>query len=223
MFHHFPDEPAVGDDCLVRSTDLTYSDEDDPADATGPVYTFLRAVTQSGYRRDGDGYRASAACRRSSSSTAGRSCRTRCTRSTPTASRTCPSAWTARRYQWVDLDGEGVPGILTEQAGAWFYKRNLSPVGERDGRARARWQRGRSRGRALAGLAGGRAQFMDLAGDGQPDLVRHGRAGAPGFYEHDDGEGWEPFRPFASLPRARPRATRTCGSSTSTATATPTC
>ena len=31
-------------------------------------------------------------------------------------------------YQWVDLDGEGVSGILTEQAGAWFYKRNLSPV-----------------------------------------------------------------------------------------------
>jgi hypothetical protein len=23
-------------------------------------------------------------------------------------------------YQWVDLDGEGVSGILTEQADAWF-------------------------------------------------------------------------------------------------------
>ena len=31
-------------------------------------------------------------------------------------------------YQWTDLHGEGIPGILTEQAGAWFYKRNLSPI-----------------------------------------------------------------------------------------------
>ena len=28
-------------------------------------------------------------------------------------------------YQFVDLDGEGVSGILTEQADAWFYKSNL--------------------------------------------------------------------------------------------------
>ena len=43
----------------------------------------------------------------------------------PRAWRTCPSASTGRRYQWVDLDGEGISGILTEQAGAWFYKPNL--------------------------------------------------------------------------------------------------
>jgi hypothetical protein len=24
-------------------------------------------------------------------------------------------------YRWVDLDGEGLPGILTEQGEAWFY------------------------------------------------------------------------------------------------------
>ena len=32
------------------------------------------------------------------------------------------------QYQWVDLDGEGISGILIEQAGAWFYKRNISPI-----------------------------------------------------------------------------------------------
>ncbi len=31
-------------------------------------------------------------------------------------------------YRWTDLHGEGIPGILTEQAGAWFYKRNWSPI-----------------------------------------------------------------------------------------------
>src|SRR6185295_15934416 len=34
-------------------------------------------------------------------------------------------------YQWTDLHGEGIPGILTEQASSWFYKRNLSPIAER--------------------------------------------------------------------------------------------
>ena len=28
MFHHFPDELGVGHDCLVRSTDFTYSYEE---------------------------------------------------------------------------------------------------------------------------------------------------------------------------------------------------
>ena len=56
MFHHFPGEEGVGSDCLVRSTDLTYSHEQNPTDARNPVYTFLTAVTQTGYKRDGAGY-----------------------------------------------------------------------------------------------------------------------------------------------------------------------
>ncbi len=55
MFHHFPDEPGVGNDCLVASTDFTYSDELNPGDKDKPVYTFLRTVARSGYRRTGSG------------------------------------------------------------------------------------------------------------------------------------------------------------------------
>ncbi len=61
---------------------------------------------------------------------------------------------------------------------------------------------------------------MDLAGDGQPDLVLLDGP-TPGLYEHEDDEGWQPFRPFRPA-RARTAATRTCASSTWTATATPT-
>ena len=28
-------------------------------------------------------------------------------------------------YSWIDLDGEGNSGILSEQAGSWLYKHNL--------------------------------------------------------------------------------------------------
>ena len=85
--------------------------------------------------------------------------------------------------------------MLTEQAGAWFYKRNLSPI-ER-ARRRIRADRTRRQPDPTSALAGGQAQFMDLAGDGQPDLVVLDGP-TPGFYEHDDDEGWGPFRPFAS-------------------------
>ena len=44
MFHHFPREPGVGCDCLVRSTDFGY--------ATSPIASFLTSVTQRGYRRN---------------------------------------------------------------------------------------------------------------------------------------------------------------------------
>ncbi len=43
-------------------------------------------------------------------------------------------------------------------------------------------------------------QFLDLAGDGQVDLVDFAGA-VPGFYERTYEEGWEPFSPFTSLPR----------------------
>ena len=41
MFHHFDGEEDVGKDCLVRSTDFTYSHEQDPASARNPICTFL--------------------------------------------------------------------------------------------------------------------------------------------------------------------------------------
>lgn len=43
MFHHFPGEPGVGQDCLVRSTTFDYRET--------PIAAFMTAVTQSGYKR----------------------------------------------------------------------------------------------------------------------------------------------------------------------------
>ncbi len=97
-------------------------------------------------------------------------------------------------YRWTDLHGEGIPGILTEQADSWLYKRNVSPIGKRPVEF-APLERVATRPNLT--LVGGQAQFMDLAGDGQPDLVVLGGS-IPGLYEHDDAEGWQPFRPFTA-------------------------
>jgi hypothetical protein len=200
MFHHFAGEEGVGNDCLVRSTDFTHSHEQDPEHARNPVYTFLLAVTQTGYRRQGAGY-----LRRSLPPVEFEYSR-------PVVQDTVrevgaeylenlPVGLDGSVYQWTDLHGEGIPGILTEQGGAWFYKRNLSPlsasVGNGTTQAEVRFAPLEMVAtQPTSPLAGG-AQFIDLAGDGQPDLVVLDGP-MPGLFEHDGEEGWQPFRPFTA-------------------------
>ncbi len=192
MFHHFPDEDDVRNDCLVRSTDFTYSHELDPASARSPIYTFLRAVTQSGYRRTGEGYlkRSLPPLEFEYSTPVVRDI---VEEVDPASLENLPIGVDGTTFQWTDLHGEGIPGILAEQADAWFYKRNLSPICEETVQFAPLEQVDVKPNLALA--AG--AQFMDLAGDGQPDLVAF-EDPMPGLYEHDGEEGWQPFRPFLS-------------------------
>jgi RHS repeat-associated protein len=95
-------------------------------------------------------------------------------------------------YRWTDLHGEGVPGIVTEQAGAWFYTRNLGPLNNTAGFAPLETVAFTPNVSLNSG-----AEFMDLAGDGQPDVVVM-EGPTPGFYEHDEAGGWQRFRPFTS-------------------------
>lgn len=204
MFHSFPgtQQDGVGVDCLVRSTDFNYSDEVDPTDVRNPVYAFLCSVAQTGYRRNNVGYDQ---------------------RSLPPVEfeytqpvvqdaieevdsnslENLPAGLDGRIYRWIDLHGEGIPGFLTEQAGTWYYKRNLSPIPERqpDGRecVQARFAQLEIAALRPNTALGGSAEFMDLAGDGQPDVVVMDGP-VRGLYEHDDAEGWQPFRAFASQP-----------------------
>jgi RHS repeat-associated protein len=200
MFHHFPGETDIQRDCLVRSTDFTYSDVVDPTDVRDPVYTFLQAVIQTGYRRNNGGYDK---------------------RSMPPVEfeytepivqdavekvdseslENLPIGLDGSAYRWTDLHGEGIPGILTEQGGSWFYKRNLSPIPETlaSGEEQVKVQFAPLETVAVkpSVALGDGAEFMDLAGDGQPDVVVMDGS-TPGLYEHDEAEGWQPFRPFTS-------------------------
>jgi RHS repeat-associated protein len=199
MFHHFPGEVHVERDCLVRSTDLTYSDEVDPADVRNPVYTFLQAVTQTGYRRNNGGYDPPRSLPPVEFEYTKPIVQETVEEVDPQSLENLPVGLDGGAYRWTDLHGEGIPGILTEQAGAWLYKRNLSPIPHKlpDGRELVRAQFAPLETVALkpnVALSSG-AEFMDLAGDGQPDLVVL-EGPTPGLYEHDGDEGWQPFRPF---------------------------
>ncbi|SFV14459.1 SpvB/TcaC N-terminal domain-containing protein [Pseudoduganella namucuonensis] len=203
MFHHFPSE-AVGTACLVRSTDLRYAGDDDPGGdpeaARAPVYARLAALTQTGYRRTGGGYDASSLPPLEFAYTAAQ-LQDRVETLDARSLDNLPTGIDGTSYRWTDLHGEGVPGILSEQAGAWYYKANLAPLqafetATEQGAARF----GRTEtvaARPNVSLAGP-VQLMDLAGDGQPDVVVLDRD-APGLYEHDGAWGWKPFRPFPSV------------------------
>jgi hypothetical protein len=192
MFHHFPQEANVGANCLVRSTDFAYSYEDDEEAITNPIFSKLLSVTQRGYQRIAGGY-----LPQSMPSVDFTYSEAEVQQEIhdidPTSLQNLSMGLDGTLYQWTDLHGEGLPGILTEQAGAWFYKRNLSPLSENEQQAKfAPLEQVMSKPNLSLG---GQAQFMDLAGDGQPDLVVMDGA-MPGLYEHDDTEGWHAFRPF---------------------------
>jgi RHS repeat-associated protein len=194
MFHHIPAAGGVpGYDGLVRSTSLTHSDPQSLSDPRDPSYTRLRAIAQSGHRRRGDGSYASRSLPPVEFDYSEPVVQDRVELVDADSLQNLPVGVDGIDYRWTDLHGEGIPGILAERARAFFYKRNLSPIADR---------------RVAFGpvtcvaekpnlaLAGG-AQFMDLAGDGRPDLVVLDGS-TPGFFEHDEEEGWENFLPFTA-------------------------
>jgi RHS repeat-associated protein len=215
MFHHFPDLPTgeTGYDGLVRSTEFDYADldyeqpvaVDDELTHQGSTRfaSFIRRITQSGYLRDEsqplvdlDGVQYATYLKKSlpplefEYSTA--TIQDQLHELDAASLENLPAGLDALTYQWVDLDGEGVSGILTEQTDAWFYKPNLG-----DGRF-GRLETVAAKP-SLAGLSSGRQQLLDLAGDGQLDLVT--LAGpTPGFFERTSAEDWEPFRAFREVP-----------------------
>lgn len=194
MFHHVPDAAGgKGYDGLVRSTDLIHSDRQDPTDPRNPVYSFLRAVTQTGHRRRADGSYESRSLPAVEFDYTEPVVQDRVELVDAGSLENLPVGVDGADYRWADLHGEGIPGILAERAGAFFYKRNLSPIA--DGQVGFGPTACVAEKPNLA-LAGG-AQFMDLAGDGRPDLVMLDGP-TPGFYEHGAEPGWQSFRPFVS-------------------------
>lgn len=196
MFHHFEQELGTKD-YLVRSTEFTY--------APSPIGSFISSVTQAGYARKDNGKY----LRKSlppleftySQATIDPTIR----EVDPKSLENLPSGVDGTNYQWLDLDSEGLSSIFSEQGDGWYCKRNLSPTKSYFDEDQ------RKRNAPLFGpleciarkpntdVSSGGAQFLDLAGDGQLDLVMFGGA-VSGFYERTvDGE-WETFRAFKALP-----------------------
>lgn len=204
MFHNFPNEKGVGADALVRSMDFCYSDQLTSPDPQGPIYTFLVSVKETGYRPNQNGW-----FKDSLPPVEFEYSQAKIQGEVLSLHRDSlnglPEGVDGSRFQWVDLDGEGLSGVLTDEGGGWGYKRNLSPVHrvkQPDGTLATRGRFGPLESVAAlpsrSGLSSGQ-QFLDLSGGGKLDLVDF-NAPSPGFFKRTDDEDWEPFQRFGRLP-----------------------
>jgi len=204
MFHHFAGEANVGLNCLVRSTDFSHTPPAPPADPSQPFYSYLLSAQQTGYSRSSAGYISKSLPPVAFEYTAAEVDET--VRDVdPKSLENLPAGLDGGHYRWADLDGEGLSGILAEQAGGWFYKANLSPVNRQtvDGKRRTvplfAGVESVARQPSTAALSGGRQQLLNLSGNGRLDLVDF-EGTSPGYFERNDDADWDPFTPFQALP-----------------------
>jgi hypothetical protein len=204
MFNNFPSAQNIGTGCLVRSTDLTHV-LTPPADPSQPFFSYLLSATQTGYvRNTTGGYDSNSLPPLEFTYTQAIIDET-VRDIDPGSLRNLPYGFDGSKYQWVDLDGEGVTGFLTEQDGSWYYKPNLTPanIQQVNGQRLTVPQFGGvevvARKPSLTTLNTGRQQLIDLSGDGRLDLVQFDGT-SPGYFERTENFDWEPFIPFPALP-----------------------
>ena len=101
------------------------------------------------------------------------------------------SAVTGDPARWVDLDGEGIPGVLWADGRGWFYERNLGDGVLADP---IPCKSVPSHGDMQTDLR----QLTDIDGDGRLDLVKYTPEGA-GFFARDDTGGWLAERMIPSV------------------------
>ncbi len=131
MIHHFPEELGFTgnngelisvEDYVVASTDFVYEEN--------PTSSFLVSITHSSYvlRHEDSG---NTYLKKSLPPLEFEYSKSRYENVIHTINdeylENLPSGIdTNKSYQWSDLDGEGLSGVLIKQAGEWFYKRNIS-------------------------------------------------------------------------------------------------
>jgi RHS repeat-associated protein len=210
MFHHFPKELGRPD-YLVGATELRYEESFS--------MTFLNSVQYFGYVMDAE----SGKYRRASLPplefdytespiTGGMSS----LRSIPVpveSIRNLPEGVDGSTYRWIDLDGEGLPGVLTREAEGWYYMRNRSANNEGSASTPSIHMESNvipkfdaaeliRRYPAIGGNHEG-VFFSDVQGDGFLDLVKTDDVSwsfSKRWTAIGDNPEWSSFRSFISFP-----------------------
>ena len=188
MFHYFDELLDInsGNPVLVRSVDLTYFGDT----ATVPLLEadYIRSFNQKGYILNADTgeYFSSSLPPVTLTYAAPPAYDPTIYNVSRQDAVNAPQGLTGP-YQWLDFYGEGLPGILTEQAHGWYYKENLG-----GGHFTPALQIATKP--SLQGL-GQNLQWNDLEADGRRQLVSHDPA-SYGYFELNDDQQWQPFLRF---------------------------
>ena len=119
MFHHFAELGTA--DYLVRATHLAYRET--------PVASFISSITSSGYVRRHDGTYLKRSMPPLDLTYSEAPLHTEVREVDPASLAHLPAGLAGSGYDWVDLDGDGVSGVLAEdEGGGWYYVPNLSPL-----------------------------------------------------------------------------------------------
>jgi RHS repeat-associated protein len=180
LFHHF--EELGQEPCLVRSLDMTYQQAED--------ITCLTALRGKGYIRTPEGYQSLTQPPMEFGYQPVQWNQE--IKTLPAASNMHAPEGLSGRYQWLDLYGEGIAGIFTEEAGGWYYKSN-----EGNGVFTAAQQVATKP--SLSGLNNNTVLLQDLEANGQKQVVVS-QPGLKGYYQLTDTGGFEPFLPFREMP-----------------------
>lgn len=178
MFHQFDELGAVP--VLVKSTDLSYN--------LSPELTQLTKARQTGYIKNDDEYISKSTPPVEYSYTEAIISSAIQTISAESL-KNLPIGVDGTQYHWVDLDGEGIDGILSEHDGAWFYKSNLGEGNFSPAKVLS----------AVPSLVGNdRPQLQDIDANGEKELTILNNQ-TSGFYNYTDGR-WQNYQAFEQMP-----------------------
>lgn len=183
MFHHFPKELGIND-YLVSSMEFNYQES--------IIASFITKITKSSYVLKDDGTYLKKLLPALEFDYSQAEIQKEIGKIDSESLQNLPVGLDGHQYQWVDIDGEGISSILTEQADAWYYKPNCGEG--KFGPLQLLLDKP-----SLGDLNSGKIQFIDLNGDGQQDLIEFNGPVA-GFYERTPDRHWDQFKPFNSLP-----------------------
>ncbi|KAB8220806.1 SpvB-domain-containing protein [Aspergillus novoparasiticus] len=190
MFHHFPDELGRSD-CLVASTRFTYDIE--PRTGT----TFLQSCVATGHTPIGEtGYASLSLPAANFEYTAPPDCEMLHEETFGLD----VSGLATGEAQWLDLNGDGAPGVLAEvPGGGWYYHRNQSTD--------AKTQIGEPNlvSQVPAGVDARVWTFEDLTGDGLLDVIPASQGESlRGFFGRTEDGAWANYIPFKTYPSMGP-------------------
>lgn len=175
---------------LVKSLDFTYVPADMQSDQPTSL-TYLAAITQKGYIWQQNSYTSQALPPLTFDYQWLRWDTT--VKAVPPDSLVHAPTGITGNYQWVDLYNEGINGILSEQAGGWFYKSNNGT--DENGDLCFEHAHPVMPKPNFTGLSNATLQLQDLEANGQKQIVVNSAA-VQGYFELGDDGHWQPFRAF---------------------------